>query len=114
MLLEFVRSVAGVGKVFPVTASDPMPTSQLALPTVARQLDVSGVSASVVLTAACRRVSVYARGGAMRYVVGEGAQTASATTSHYIAAEERLDFAVPAGATIAAIRGASDSAGVAL
>jgi hypothetical protein len=43
----------------------------------------------------------------MRYVVGTGAQTANASTSHFIAQDERLDIAVPAGATIAAIREAA-------
>jgi hypothetical protein len=40
----------------------------------------------------------------MRYVIGKGAQTANAATSHFIESGERLDLAVPAGATIAAIR----------
>lgn len=92
----------------------PVPTSPLGVPTVARQLAVSGSSTSVALTATCTRVSVLARGGPMRYVVGVGAQTANASTSHYIAADERLDLAVPEGATIAAIRASGDAAGVAL
>jgi hypothetical protein len=92
----------------------PLPTDPLGVPTVARQLAVSGASASVALTAACRRVSVVAVGGAMRYAVGVGATTANAGTSHYIAAGERLDLAVPEGATIAAIRATGDAAGTAL
>ena len=39
----------------------------------------------------------------MRYEVGVGAQTASATTSHFLDQDERLDLSVPAGAHIAAI-----------
>ena len=39
--------------------------------------------------------------------VGQGAQTASATTSHFVADGERLDFAITSGANIAVIRDAS-------
>jgi hypothetical protein len=65
---------------------------------------VTTSSASVALTADCRRISIRARGCDIRYVIGTGAQTASATASHFIGQDERLDLAVPAGATIAAIR----------
>ncbi len=84
--------------------SDPVPTEPLGTPTVARQLSVTTASASVALTTTCKRVSIRARGCDMRYVVGVGAQTANSTSSHFIAADERLDIAVPLGATIAAIR----------
>jgi hypothetical protein len=40
----------------------------------------------------------------MRYSVGNTAQTADASTSHYIAQDERLDIAVPVNANIAVIR----------
>jgi hypothetical protein len=43
----------------------------------------------------------------MRYSVGNTEQTASATTSHYIAQDERLDIAVPLNANIAVIRESS-------
>ena len=81
-----------------------MTTETLGVPTVPRQLPVTATSASMGLTATCRRVSIKARGCDMRYVVGVGAQTANAATSHFIESGERLDIAVPAGATIAAIR----------
>jgi hypothetical protein len=81
-----------------------MTTEVLGVPTVARQLPVTDTSDSVALTATCRRISIKARFCDMRFVVGTGAQTANAATSHFIEAGERLDFAVPAGATIAAIR----------
>jgi hypothetical protein len=81
-----------------------MTTEVLGVPTVARQLPVTDTSASMALTATCRRVSVEARGCDIRYVVGTGAQTANAATSHFISAGGVKDFAVPAGATIAAIR----------
>jgi|GEM_PF-2918938 len=85
-------------------ASQRLSTEPLGIPTVACQLPVSTTSNSVALTAACRRVSIRARGCDMRYVVGTGAQTADASTSHFIGQDERLDIAVPASATIAAIR----------
>jgi hypothetical protein len=76
----------------------------LGQPGEARQLAITTTSASVALTEGVRRISIKARGCDMRYVVGVGAQTANAATSHFIEAGERLDIAVPAGATIAAIR----------
>lgn len=79
-------------------------TEPLGAPGVSRPLAVTASSNSVALTATCRRVSIKARGCDMRYVIGVGAQTANAATSHFIEAGERLDLAVPAGATIAAIR----------
>ncbi len=85
-------------------SGNPVPTEPLGVPTVARQLSVTDGSASVQLTAGCRRISIKARGTDMRYVVGVGAQTADASASHFIESGERLDIAVPAGATIAAIR----------
>ena len=86
------------------TAQGRMTTETLGVPTIARQLAVTATTASVALTATCRRISIKARGCDMRYVIGVGAQTANAATSHFIESGERLDLAVPAGATIAAIR----------
>lgn len=86
------------------TGDGRMTTETLGIPGVARQLPVTATTASVDLTATCRRISIKARGCDMRYVIGVGAQTANAATSHFIESGERLDLAVPAGATIAAIR----------
>lgn len=86
------------------TADGRMTTEVLGIPGVARQLAVTTASASVALTSTCRRISISARFCDIRYVIGVGAQTANAATSHFIANGERLDVAVPAGATIAAIR----------
>jgi hypothetical protein len=88
----------------PISADNPLKTETLGTPTVPRQLAITTTSASATLTASCRRISIRARGCDMRYVIGTGAQTANAGTSHFIAQDERLDLAVPAGATIAAIR----------
>jgi hypothetical protein len=89
---------------------NPLYMEPLGIPTVARELAVTTTSASVVLTAGCRRMSIRARLCDMRYVVGTGAQTANASTSHFIAQDERLDIMVPAGATIAAIRESTTTA----
>ena len=86
------------------TADGRMTTEVLGIPGVARQLAVTATTNSVALTTTCRRISIKARGCDMRYVIGVGAQTANAATSHFIESGERLDLAVPAGATIAAIR----------
>ena len=62
---------------------------------VARQLAAGASSANTALTAGVYRVSMRATGADIRFAIGSGAQTASATTSHFIAENERLDFAVP-------------------
>lgn len=87
-----------------VSNTNRLPTEILGQPSVAWQLAVTTASASQALTSTCRRISIRARGCDMLYVVGTGAQTASATTSHFIGQDERLDIAVPANAVIAAIR----------
>ena len=76
----------------------------LGQPSVARQVTVTVASANQALTATCRRISIRARTSDMRYSVGAVAQTASATTSHFIGVDERLDIAVPLNAHIAVIR----------
>jgi hypothetical protein len=73
---------------------------------VARQLAAGATTVNTALTTTCRRVSIHARTADIRYVIGTGAQTASAT-SHFIAAGERLDLDVPASAQIAVIRAGS-------
>jgi len=79
----------------------------LGLPGVARQLAAGSSSANTALTATCRRISVRAASADIRFEIGSTAQTASATTSHFIGKNERLDFAVPSDANIAIIRDAS-------
>ena len=79
----------------------------LGLPGVARQLAAGSSSANTALTATCRRVTLRAVSANIRFEIGSTAQTASATTSHFIAQDERLDFAVPETPNIALIRDAS-------
>lgn len=78
----------------------------LGAPSVARQLAAGAASANTALTTTCRRVSIFARGAAIRYAVGSTAQTASGS-SHYIEAGERIDIALPTTPNIAVIRAGS-------
>jgi len=59
----------------------------------ARQLAAGASSANTALTAGIRAISIFARGGDIRFAIGNTSQTASGT-SHYIASGERLDFDV--------------------
>lgn len=85
-------------------------TEPLGRPAVARQLTAGAASANTQLTAGVKRISIRARNSDIRFEVGATAQTASATTSHFIAADERLDIAIPAGGHIAIIRDSSATA----
>lgn len=76
---------------------------------VARQLSAGATSANTALTDSCRRISMRARSASIRFEIGVGTQTATAT-SHFIAQNERLDFAVPEGANIAVLRFAATDA----
>ncbi len=81
----------------------------LGLADVARQLTASASSSNTQLTATCRRISMRANGGSIRFSIGSTAQTANAN-SHFISNGERLDFAVPKNPNIAVVRdGASDA-----
>lgn len=86
-----------------------LPVDTLGTVGVARQLAAGAASANTALTITARRISIHANGAAIRYAIGTGAQTASAT-SHYIASGERLDLDVPASAQIAVIRAGSTDA----
>ena len=79
----------------------------LGSPGVSRQLSAGASSANTALTAGVFRISMRAVGADIRFAIGQGSQTASATTSHFIADGERLDFAITNGANIAVIRDAT-------
>ena len=76
-------------------------------PGVARQLAAGSSSANTALTSTCERISIRAEGADIRYSIGTSSQTANASTSHWIADNERLDLDVPIGANIGIIRDAS-------
>jgi hypothetical protein len=86
-----------------------LPVDTLAAVGVARQLAAGAANANTTLTATARRISIHARLADIRYAIGTGAQTATAT-SHYIAMGERLDLDVPASAQIAVIRAGTTDA----
>jgi hypothetical protein len=79
----------------------------LGQPAIARQLAAGVTSANTALTAGAQRISIYARSADIRFALGSTAQTANASTSHFIAAGERLDFDVPATPNLAVIRAGS-------
>jgi hypothetical protein len=83
-----------------------VPTGILLAAGVSRQLAVTSTSANTALTGGIRAISILARGGDVRFAIGNTSQTASGT-SHYIASGERLDFDVSGLSTpnIAVIRG---------
>lgn len=82
-------------------------TEPLGIPGAARQLAAGATTANTALTAGVFRISMRAVGADIRFALGAGSQTANATTSHFIANGERLDFAVPPDANIAVIRDGS-------
>lgn len=83
-------------------------TEPLGLPSVSRQLAAGSASANTALTTTCRRLSIRARSADIRYVLGTTSQTANASTSHFIAQDERLDIDVPSTTpNIAVIRAGS-------
>lgn len=66
---------------------------------VPRVQATSATAASIVLTTTCRRVSMLATTGTWYSLTGT-----ATSTSHYIAAGERLDFSVPASTTISVLQ----------
>lgn len=100
----------GMRRAMVVTVDGRATTEPLGEPGVARQLAAGTSSSNTALTSTCQRISMYARTADIRYSVGVGAQTANATTGHFIGAGERLDLAVPLGASIAVIRNSAATA----
>lgn len=85
-------------------------TDPLGIPGVPRQITATATNTNTALTATCRRISIKARASDIRFLVGATAQTANATTSHFIEAGERLDIAVPLNSNIAVIRDSAATA----
>lgn len=86
--------------------TDRLPIEVLGAPTVARQLTATSTGQNQQLSATCRRISIRCRINDCRITVGTSSQAGavSATTSHFILAGERVDFAVPPGAHLGYIR----------
>ena len=81
----------------------------LGQPVISRQLTAGASSSNTFLTPTCRRISIRATGGSVRYLIGIVNQTAT-SASHFIAQDERLDLRVPLNAQIAIIRGGGSDA----
>lgn len=76
-----------------------LPVDTLSTPAVARVQATSGTAASIVLTTTCRRLSMYATTGTWYSISGT-----ATSSSHYIAAGERLDIDVPASTTVSVLQ----------
>jgi hypothetical protein len=76
-----------------------LPVDALATPGAPRVQATSGTAANIVLTSTCRRVSMFATAGTWYSISGTATDT-----SHYISANERLDFDVPTSTTISVLQ----------
>jgi len=84
---------------FQIDSSSRLITNPLASLGTPRVQATSATAANIVLTSTCRRVSMLATTGTWYSLTGT-----ATTTSHYIAAGERLDFSVPASTTISVLQ----------
>lgn len=80
-----------------------LPVDTLGSPSGSKVQATSATAANIALTSTCRRISMYATQGTWYSLSG-----AATTTSHYIAAGERLDLDVPANTTISVLRDTTD------
>jgi hypothetical protein len=78
-----------------------IPTEPLGLPGEAWQVVVGATAEPQILTPSIKRISIKARGCDMRYSVSG---VASATTSHFIEAGERLDLRVNPNTTVSVVK----------
>jgi hypothetical protein len=76
----------------------------LGRPLKAHTVTTSAASKPVALTPGTRRLTMRALTASARYAIGPAPQVASAT-SHYIAADERLDIAIRVDDVLAVIQG---------
>lgn len=74
----------------------------LGKPQEARQIGVTTTPNSTTLSTGVYRISMYAKGGDVRFDIGQGTQYAD-QTCHFIANGERLDFSVTSGAQIGTV-----------
>ena len=78
-------------------------------PQTARQLAAGSGTATTALGANCTKISIRAVTADIRYAIGNATVTANASTSHFIAQNERLTLDIPRSSNIAVIRDASTS-----
>lgn len=81
------------------TVNGRLPVDSLGTPGAPRVQATGAAAASIVLTATCRRVSMYATTGTWYSISG-----AATATSHYIGPGERIDIDVPANTTISVLQ----------
>lgn len=85
-------------------------TNPTGRPLASTPIPVSATSQSIDISAQAKRVSIMAVGGAVRFELKTAVTVvASATTSHYLADGERLDFTRPEGGAKLAVVLASGS-----
>lgn len=87
------------GKIPAATTPNLLPVDTLGTPGTPRVQATSGTAASIVLTTTCRRLSMYATTGTWYSISGT-----ATSSSHYIAAGERLDIDVPASTTVSVLQ----------
>ena len=75
--------------------ADRIKGSGLRKPGVARQVAAGSSTANTALTVGCERISILATTADVRYSLGTTAQTANASTSHFIKNGERIELDVP-------------------
>ena len=80
---------------YKVNPTDRVKGVGLRKPGTARQLAAGASSANTALTVGCERISILATTADVRYSLGTTAQTANASTSHFIKNGERIELDVP-------------------
>tara|TARA_R100000664_G_C2759282_1_gene148886 strand:- start:2177 stop:2530 length:354 start_codon:yes stop_codon:yes gene_type:complete len=106
------KTFTAASEVYPVKKSNRPAVEPLGTPGAAYQKTAGAGSDEQDLTANITRISMLCRTADARYEIGTtGATvTANASTSHFIAKDERLDLKVPLNGRIAFIRDDSDNA----
>ena len=99
-----MASITTDGSTSPGTFATEVSTTAFSLG-ASRSITLAATSVNQALTTTCRFVSINCAGGNhCHYIIGVGAQTATAS-SHYLRTGERIVLAVPPNANIAAIQG---------
>jgi hypothetical protein len=73
-------------------------------PTISHNLVLNSTSKNTILNPTTRRLSIYARTGAIRFRIGTTAQIALNDTDHFISKDERMTISVPLNCNIAIIK----------
>jgi len=110
ILVTINAFVDSINDKLPALLNNRLVVDTLGQPATARQIATTVASANQALTSTgVTRISLFARIAPLRYSVGSTSQTADAATSHYLAAGERIDIAVPSTTPNIAVIRASDA-----